>query len=54
MQILDIITNNNDIHIVTNKKSNQFGKSLITSEIKKPAIFENKKYIKILLNEKLI
>ena len=60
LQILDIISNNdNDIHITTNKKSNQnqIGKSLLNTaiiDIKKTDIFENKKYIKILLNEKFL
>lgn len=60
LQILDIISNNdNDIHITTNKKSNQnqIGKSLINTakkDFKKTDIFENKKYIKILLNEKFL
>ena len=60
LQILDIISNNdNDIHITTNKKSNQnqIGKSHLNTakkDIKKTDIFENKKYIKILLNEKFL
>ena len=54
LQILDIINNkDNDIHITTNKNLYQIplDKSI---NIKKTDFFENKKYIKILLNDKFL
>ena len=54
LQILDIINNkDNDIHITTNKILYQIplDKSI---NIKKTDFFENKKYIKILLNDKFL